>query len=127
MTTACPRAPRGKKKNNNNTLILAAKTRRKIKATQATYEYTKFIYLGVKRRRFKNSKDSKIIRVKTEADELFFFLSNYLENVRAYKADTTYTVQKNMTSKDFKRVYECKQIANMEWHILKHGLHWNMD
>ena len=102
MTTACPRAPRGKKKNNNNTLILAAKTRRKIKATQATYEYTKFIYLGVKRRRFKNSKDSKIIRVKTEADELFFFLSNYLENVAAYKADTTYTVQKNMTSKDFK-------------------------
>ena len=82
--------------------------RRKIKATQATYEYTKFIYFGVKHKRFKNSKDSKIIRVKTEADELFFFLSNYLKNAPAYKADTTYTVQKNMTSKDFKTVYEFK-------------------
>ena len=29
MTTACPRALRGKKKKNNNKLILAAKTRRK--------------------------------------------------------------------------------------------------
>ena len=52
MTTACPRTPRGEKKTA--TTNWSSRRREEEKATWATNEYTKYIYFGLKHKRFSN-------------------------------------------------------------------------
>ena len=51
MTTACPRTLRGKKKTTTN---WSSRRRQEERATSATNEYTKWIYFGLKHKRFSN-------------------------------------------------------------------------